>query len=269
MKTLSLLFVFFLLLTIACKNDKSTLPQNNSYMAAGEQVPLYHIERDVLVKVSGYLRAWRKAEISLPDSTLLLSLLYEKGARVKKGNLLASLWKLPHRDDFTPIDILAPLGGIITSQPFKVQTPVPANAVLMIIENFDKLLLQAEIMPGAAKIIKSGNKVQVETASEDIYGRVDNIDKVKRQINILFDNREGRLSPDIYVEGYVFCKNIRGDFLPRRCFRQSRAITVSPEEQVELNISEIAVWDTLSLIYPAMPDQNNLKIIKKRLDLTH
>ena len=266
---LNIFILFFIsCLIISCENKKNPAERNVGRSSTFENIPVYHLKRDVMIPVSGYLQAWKKTEISLPDSALFISILHEQGTFVKKGDYIAGLWRLSGRGEYTPFDIISPFAGKISHFPFRVQSRTSPNQLLMVLENFEYLMLRAQLAFSQLRHIKAGNKVTAEYKANKLSGHVKNINHDKSLVNIIFNNPQNIYASEIFVRGVIHCRKVKGDFLPVKYFAGRSSLKVLLDDHIEINLHRTAEADSLCMVFPPLPDQQYIKIIKKSLDLT-
>jgi len=267
--TIRILILFSGVVFISCAKKQKPLQPTEYETTVMDSVPLYHLRRNVKIPVKGKLKAWQKKEIFLSDSSQLLSLLIEEGDFVKRGALLGSFWRLPQKGEYTPVDIRTPISGVVTLIKHRLGSRLPPGSKILEVENDDYLLLQIRMPQADFSILRAGQKVAVNYKRQLLWGFVERLEQDKGKVNIFLKNNLHKYAAGIMVSGYILCPNVKGDFLPAYYFNTSDSLKIWLDDYMAFTLIRCGTTDSLSLIYPPLPDQKYLKIIKKNLDLSY
>ncbi len=271
MKYFSILFLTGVMITIPFCNfgnenqSKKEIPEKMAVYL--DSVEIYHTHKAVYLPVEGILEPWKQIKLFLPDSARLISVLVEPGSEVKKGDLLASLWRLNRRGENTPIDLIAPINGRIETVNFRLNQYVPAYKPVISIVNSDHLTFWVSIKPAYAGRIKKRMPVELNVNGKHHSAGVNTIDYKQLKVEISLYNKDGSLPVHSFARGRIVCGVHAGDFLDRKYFLNKDSLKIQLKDNIQLTLFPAGQADSLIQIYPALPGQDFIRIYQKNLDL--
>ncbi|NOX87410.1 MAG: HlyD family efflux transporter periplasmic adaptor subunit [Calditrichaeota bacterium] len=258
------LLVLFL---ISCQQQDKTDAGSKKAGALWESYILIKNSFPVDIPIEGKLVAWQKMDLSASRRSRLISLLVEKGDEVRKGDFLLSLWTVGKRANLTPIDFFAPLKGRISEINYQLNDTIPEGSVILTIENRENLILKAALSPGQIYYVKRNANVTLTSGDLEIKGAVLKVDKKAQQVTVIVPNQRLKLNRDLLVRGMIHLKEVKGNYLPLNVFQESDSVSARVESYIEITIYRVGVVsDSLALIFPTIPDVNQIQI-KKNLDI--
>lgn len=271
MKYFSILFLSAVVLTVPfCnfghENQNRDAPQRKTTLYL-DSVQVFHLRKTVFIPVEGVLEPWKQIKLFLPDSARLISLLAEDGARVKKGDLLASLWRLNRGVENTPVDLTAPISGRVEQVYFRLNQLVPASRPVISLINTEQLLFRYPLKPAYADWIRKGMRVTLKVRGEERRAIVKKVDLQKKRVEIGLYNGDASIPPYSFARGRINCGMQQGDFLKARYFFNEDSLKVLLRDSITLTLYPGGASDSLVQIYPALPGQDFIRIYQKNLDL--
>lgn len=232
-----------------------------------DSVRIEHRRGIIQIPVRGLLEPWVQIDMTLPDSAQIIALLTEPEHAVKKGDLLASLWPLHRGAENTPIDLVAPISGIINKINYKINQIVPAGMPVLSLEDRSYLQLIVSVETWVLDYIREGDPVKIYLPQKTALGVVKKVDIAPAQCVISLDNRRGNITKEQFVHADILTRQLDGDFVRSSYFGEKQALKVRLKDGIELNIYTIGVLDSMTMIYPPLPDENYIQIFKKNLAL--
>ncbi len=259
-------FILLVALLWRC-SSKNESPRDVKALSVWQTIALKHDTLDVQIPIEGKLVAWKKMEISSPQTARLVSLLVEVNDEVQRGDLLLNLWPVqPRAYGFSPIDVFSPMNGIVRRVYFTLNDTVPAGKVILELENRENLILKATLNRWQLPFIKSNANVRLSDGTITIKGAVLTIDNKNSQISVIVPNRQLKLNKDLYLQGAIELNKIDGDFLPVSVFSNRDSLKALIEGEINLTLFKVGtVGDSLALVSPSLPDLKEVQI-EKNLD---
>lgn len=259
MKSFLIWFVFLLLL-FGCRNKDSSKGQGNQTWQA---VTVIRDTLRVTIPVNGKLVAWKKINILNTVQARLVALLVEKGDPVKTGDLILSLWPVNQKSNFSIIDIISPMTGVVRRIYFALNDTIPPNKPILSIENRVNLILKTTLSQGELVYVKPDLNVILVHHGKKIKGAVWEVDKKSQQITIVVPNQQNPIDQDLYVTGFIDLGKMPGVFLPARVFGYSDSLKARLDKDSVLTIQKAGyVQDSLILIYPNLSNADKIQIKK-------
>ncbi len=256
-----LVAISILMLFYACgdqKNSNKTLQKLTRWQTA----TLIHDTLQVSIPVEGKLVAWKKVDITSPVKARLVSLLVEADDRVTRGDLILSLWPIDPGNNFSTIDIHAPLSGIVRAVYFTFKDTISAGQPIITIENRENLILQTSLSYGAFAFVKPNLNVALKYRNNIIKGAVWQVDKKLQQVTIVVPNQQLHLKQDIYVTGYIDLGRVSGSFLPVTFFDLTDSVKVRFGDK-QITLQKVGSYkDSLTLVYPDLPTTAQVRVKK-------
>lgn len=266
-------FLLGLMLILSCKPEKRDQPaasQAGPVENRTEGVQIISGTFNIHIPFNSTLTPWKIVDISYAGTTRLISQLVENGMRVKKGDLLASLWKLESGGEYTPMDIKAPIEGIVQAASHSINELVRPNETVMQIVNAEFLIASPKFEPFRFGYLKKGSKVRFNTVYRSYSGRLIDLDgKSRKALVRLLNPYEYDPQEPMEGQGVIELNEVAGTCIHRKYFNESDSILVLVEPETELIIKQIGLADSLALVYPPLPHTRTLKIIKKNFDLSY
>ena len=261
----SVIFIIITSLFFSCeKNESEDFPDMEPSVAASyDSVTIIHDSFDLMIDVQGELKPWQEAEISLSDTAILIAYLAKEGDIVKKGDLLASAWIKSPKPEYTPFDIRASIDGIIERANLNIDQIIPANEPVVIIKNYNYLVLDQTLSTEKIKYIQRGQKASLNSESQPIQGIVKEVIPLKQFVSIWVDNAQLQLKESLLVSGHIHCGKVSGDYIDNNYFDETGTASVIVDGDIDLDIIKIGHSDSLALIFPPLPKQSYLKVLKK------
>ncbi len=205
-------------------------------------------------------------DISIPDSSVLISLLVEKGDNVTVGDLLGSLWFIKKSNkEYTPRDLRAPLSGTITELNYQVDDPIPPYSTIMKIEDLRRLKIKIKIIHNQLNIIRRYSKTIFTISGRKILGYIRKIDPAALQLEIIIPNKNNDYMLGEPISGYIDCGTLKGSFVANNYFNDKDSLYAKIEEDIMINIYKIGVSDTLAMIYPQLFDKKEIFLPQENL----
>ena len=232
-----------------------------------DSVQIYHLTSALKIPIEGQLTPWRQLNLSLPDSTRLLSILKEEGNTVAQGEMLASLWKVQRLGENTPIDLIAPFSGRIKKVFYHLNQIIPASKPILSLVNTERLELSARVKQRQQSIIVKTNQVYIYYNNQRFNGIVQRLDSKNRNVIVDIANPEQNLSEGNYVHAEIVTRVNERDFLHSKYFLDRDSLQVQLQEQISLTIYPVGTLDSLTSFIPPLPEQNFIRIHQKNLDL--
>ena len=247
-----------------------TKPQEQNSTAPGQSVLLpvkvINTEKRVTIPIEGIPEPFNSVSISMPDSSVLISLLVEQGDKVTVGDLLGSLWFIKkQKREYTPKDLRAPLSGTITELNYQLDNPIPPYSTIMKIDDLKRLKLKIKITRNQLNIIKRYAKAVFTLNGEKTEGYVRSIDPLALELEIIIPNNTADYIKGQQLKGYIDCGTLKGSFLKDRYFRGKDSLYVKIEEDILIHIYKIGQSDTLALIYPSLFDKKDIFLYRENL----
>ncbi len=271
MKYFTILFLTGILITVPFCNFGNENPKQETghrkialYL---DSIEVHHTRKAVYVPIAGVLEPWKQSKLFLPDSARLISILVEPGARVKQGDLLASLWRLDRAGENTPVDLTAPIPGRIEQVNFSLNQHIPAFQPIITIINSDRLLLRAMLKPGYVELVKKGMRVSIQVSGKEQTAVVKKVDIQKKEVEISLYRKNSGLPVHTFVRGRIDCGVQQGDFLKAKYFLRKDSLKIQLRENIRLTLFPAGRSDSLIQIYPPLPGQDFIRIYQKNLDL--
>lgn len=262
--TWAILFVITAILLSCEKTESEDLPNLELTVEASyDSVSIIHDSFDLMIDVQGELKPWQEAEISLSDTATLIAYLAKEGDIVKKGDLLASAWIKSQKPEYTPFDIRASIDGRIERANLNIGQVIPADEPVVIIKNYNYLVLEPTLGAEKIKYIQRGQTAILNSESQPIQGIVKEVIPLKQRVSIWVDNAQLQLKESLLVSGYIHCGKVSGDYIDINYFDETGAASVIVDSDIDLDIIKIGHSDSLALIFPPLPKQSHLKILKK------
>ena len=256
-------FVFglaFLILLLGCRNKDSA---NRQKTQSWQTVSVIRDTLKVTIPIQGKLIAWKKVDILNPVPSRLVSLLVEKGDLVKSGDLILSIWPLKPHNNFSTIDITAPLSGVVRSIYFALNDTMPANKPILTIENRDNLILKTTLSQGELAYVKPDLNVILSHHGKKIKGAVWQVDKKSQRITIVVPNQQNPIKQDLYVKGFIDLGKMQGAFLPVRFFGFADSLKAKIKTDSIITIRKAGyARDSLILIDQNLPGEGKIEIKK-------
>ena len=268
MKNLQNLILFVsLALLLYCQSqqvedkNKSQTKKISVYI---DSVKVIKARREVSIPIKGYLNPWKVVNLSLQDSTRIISLVVEQGAIVRKGDQLASLWKIKRYGENTPIDLIAPISGIVAKSNYSINALVPKSKTIIRLENRKYFTMSVKLEEWQKRIIRKGTIVQFQLSTGIQKGWVEAIEK--DYVLLKMKNTQQMLK-EVFAYGTLDCGEISGYFIKSKYFASKNPVEIKLNENIELDVFASGQSDSLTLIYPPLPGQNYIRIFQKTLDL--
>lgn len=258
-----------LLFFFACqiREPAPILSQKEIQPTALDSVPVYHLQAPVIISFADRPQAWQERVVFFSDSCRVIALLVEKYTRVRQGDLLASLWNLSRKTEFTPVDITAPMSGIVSELNCKLNDIIPPKLPIMILRNYENLILRINVHTSLLIYLKKGQSVRIYYGQLPVLGSIYKLDSMRGSIDIIVVNQNDLISPDSLLTGRIECGQVKGDFIPRGFFALHDTLTAMVDPDFSLSLMRLGWSDSLALIFPPLPDRSFIKITKKSLDL--
>ena len=255
-----ILFLFWFCAKPEKQNDKAA---KSSLLLP---VKIINTERNVIIPLKGIPEPLNSATITMPDSSVLISLLVEKGDNVTVGDLLGSLWFIRKKNrEYTPKDLRAPLSGTITELNYQLDSPISPYSVIMKIEDLRQLKIKVKINRKQLNIIKPYAKAVFTINREEMEGYIRNIDPITLQMEIIIPDKNMEYIKGESISGYVDCGKLNGSFMADRYFQGKDSLYVKIEEDIMIYIYKTAISDTLALIYPSLFDKKEIFLYRENL----
>ena len=217
--------------------------------------------RDVQILANGVPQAWEKVELSVPDSAVLIALLVEQNDAVKKGDLLASLLTFNRSEGYVPVNLTAPIDGIVTRISYKLQDHISGGSRIIEIKNFNHYTLRVHLTPYQMDYIKKNMPVEIVLDKGRLKAHIYEILRHRNEVLLLTEPVAGLiLDEDVFsVEIHGF--HLKGSYINERYFNQTDSLSVLLQDSIALNIYAVGKADSLVLIYPPLPDVQFLQIV--------
>jgi len=255
-----ILFLFWFCAKPEKQNDKAA---KSSLLLP---VKIINTERNVIIPLKGIPEPLNSATITMPDSSVLISLLVEKGDNVTVGDLLGSLWFIRKKNrEYTPKDLRAPLSGTITELNYQLDSPISPYSVIMKIEDLRQLKIKVKINRKQLNIIKPYAKAVFTINREEMEGYIRHIDPITLQMEIIIPDKNMEYIKGESISGYVDCGKLNGSFMADRYFQGKDSLYVKIEEDIMIYIYKTAISDTLALIYPSLFDKKEIFLYRENL----
>ena len=255
-----ILFLFWFCAKPEKQNDKAA---KSSLLLP---VKIINTERNVIIPLKGIPEPLNSATITMPDSSVLISLLVEKGDNVTVGDLLGSLWFIRKKNrEYTPKDLRAPLSGTITELNYQLDSPISPYSVIMKIEDLRQLKIKVKINRKQLNIIKPYAKAVFTINREEMEGYIRHIDPITLQMEIIIPDKNMEYIKGESISGYVDCGKLNGSFMSDRYFQGKDSLYVKIEEDIMIYIYKTAISDTLALIYPSLFDKKEIFLYRENL----
>lgn len=263
MKNILLTLILFLFSFCTKPERQDTISAKSSSLLP---VKVINTERNVIIPVNGIPEPLNSATIAMPDSSVLISLLVEKGDNVTIGDLLGSLWFIRKKNrEYTPKDLRAPLSGTITELNYQLDSPISPYSVIIKIEDLRQLKIKVKINRNQLNIIKRYAEAVFTINKKEVRGYIRNIDPVSLQIEIIIPDKNMEYIKGESLNGYIDCGRLRGSFLSKRYFHENDSVYVKIEEDIMIYIYKTGVSDTLALIYPSLFDKKRIFLYRENL----
>ena len=81
------------------------------------------------------------------------------------------------------------------------------------------------------------------------------------------ENKKYPVNEHTFVKGEIECGKLRGDFLKSVFCEKRDSIKVQLAENILITVFPVGIADSLTFIYPPLPEQNYIRIYEKNLDL--
>lgn len=261
-------FIFIIsipVILLTCKKTESEyLPKSvPAAETSYDSVLIIHGSFDLMIDVQGELKPWQEEEISLSDSATLIAYLAKEGDIVKKGDLLASVWIQSQKPEFTPFDIRASIDGKLERANLNIGQVIPANEPVVIIKNYNYLVLEQTLRAEKIRYIYRGQKVSLYSELQQIQGIVKEVIPLKNFVSIWVDNTQLQLKESLFVPGYIHCGKVSGDYIDINYIDKTETVSIIVDNDIDMDIIKIGHADSLALIFPPLPKQSYLKILKK------
>jgi len=258
-----------LLPVIGCKevSQRRPLKTAQKVVLVLDSVRIRQQTADVHIAVTGTLRGWKLAELTLPDSARVISQLVERGMAVRKGDLLASLWPVARKQENTPVDMFAPITGTVDCVPFGINQIVPPGKSILRVVNWDRLQLLCKLESWQRDYVKAGYEATVFNNALRLASRVGRVDAGTGLCRLDVQNPNRAVDKDMQVQAEILCRRVSGSYINRQYFGNKNRLQVALEEGIELSLYAVGYTDSLALVYPPLAQEKYLRIFKKNLDL--
>jgi len=245
------------LLACTANNDERQAPARQQKWLTAE---VRHAIRNVQIITSGIPEAWEKAELSVPDSAVLIALLVEENTSVKKGDLLAGLITFTGREEYVPVNLTSPIDGVVTKVDYGLQAHIPGGMRIIEIKNFNHYILRIHVYPFQMDYIKKGAKAELLLNKARLKARVYKIDRTQNEVLLLTDPVPGLTIEEEVFPVRIECPQIKGCYLPERFFLRSDSVEVLLQDNISLEVYAVGRSDSLVLIHPPLPDVRTLRV---------
>ena len=256
--------IFFIIFLWFC-NSQQKQDISLSKTSSLTTVKILNQKKQVFIPVSGNPEPIKSNSLSVADSSLLISLLVEKGDNVKYHDLLGSLWIISKRREYTPKDLISPLAGTITELNYKLNTPIPPYSTILKIEYLKQLKMIVRISKHQLSIVKKFSKVIFKKNGQTLQGYVKGINHRTLELEIIIPNKEMDFTQRDRVSGLIDCGIVEGTYLPNKYFNHSDSLYVKIEDDILIYIHKIALFDSLALISPSLYDKKEIYLFKENL----
>jgi len=257
-------FFSFFLLCLSCKQSgqKAVDSGINKESGAVDSIQVFHGRYDLIIEIKSELTTWKQSILSVADSTALISLLVEPHTQVKQGDVLASLWGFSNKNEYTPMDLIAPFNGTVAAVYYKVGDQIKAESPIIELKNYDYYLMVLHPEPEQLRYIKKNASVLVQYQENSEKGWVEKVNKKQGEVLVLLKNKEKWVKENLTVDAKIHCGNFVGDYIYRKYFGAKNKMTALVEDEIILNLKAIGFSDSLALVYPSISNLDYIKNAK-------